>query len=100
MTLECREETPHDIEDIDCLNREVFETDAEARLKEMGYDATFVLGHKEYYPKFGYKPSHSHFGITSNFEVDDEFFMVKPLSEKGVSGLSGTVFYEPEFDSV
>jgi putative acetyltransferase len=28
----------------------------ENRLKELGYDAIFVLGHKEYYPKFGYKP--------------------------------------------
>jgi putative acetyltransferase len=72
----------------------------ENRLKELGYDAIFVLGHKEYYPKFGYKPSLSNFGIKSKYEVEDVYFMVKPLSQKGVSGLSGTILYEPEFDSV
>jgi predicted N-acetyltransferase YhbS len=66
----------------------------------LGYDAIFVLGHKEYDPKFGYKPSLSNFGIKSKFEVEDVYFMVKPLSQKGVSGLSGTILNEPEFDSV
>ncbi|MCB0361961.1 MAG: N-acetyltransferase [Bdellovibrionales bacterium] len=72
----------------------------ENSLKELGYDAIFVLGHKDYYPKFGYKPSFSNFGIKSKYEVEDVYFLAKPLSEDGVSGLSGTILYESEFDSV
>lgn len=48
----------------------------------MGCDAIFVLGYKEYYPKFGYRPSFSNFGIKSKYEVADEYFMVKSLSPK------------------
>lgn len=73
---------------------------SEVWLKDKGYDAIFVLGHKDYYPKLGYKPSFSDYGIKSKYEVEDEYFMAKVLSEKGLDGLDGTIYYESEFDSL
>ncbi|MFK8137772.1 MAG: GNAT family N-acetyltransferase [Bdellovibrionales bacterium] len=73
---------------------------SEEKLKAMGYDAIFLLGHKEYYPKFGYRPSLPSFGIRSKYDVPDEFFMAKPISDKGLDGLSGTIHYTSEFDEL
>ena len=73
---------------------------SEKRLIQMGTDGIFVLGHKEYYPKFGFKPSFSSFGVRSKYEVPDEYFMAKPLSKLGLSGLQGIVSYASEFDQL
>ena len=43
---------------------------------EAGYDAVVVLGHPEYYPRFGFVPA-SRFNIKSEYEVPDEVFMLK-----------------------
>lgn len=44
-----------------------------------GHGLVVVLGHPDYYQKFGFEPA-SKFGMLSPFDVTDEFFMVKPLS--------------------
>jgi putative acetyltransferase len=66
------------------------------KAKEMGFDSIIVLGHSEYYPKFGFLKA-SKWNITCPFEVPDEAFMAIELTEKGFDGKSGTVKYPDEF---
>jgi len=62
-------------------------------------DAIVVLGHPEYYPKFGFVPSVK-YGIKSEYEVPDEVFMVLELRGNSLKGKQGTVRYHETFDSV
>ena len=57
-----------------------------------------VLGHPEYYPRFGFVPA-SQNGLLCQWEgVPDDAFMVLVLDQKAMSGISGTVRYRDEFD--
>ncbi len=64
--------------------------------KSHGYQAVFVLGHPEYYTRFGFGPA-SAFGIKSEYEVPDEVFMAVELEVGALSECSGVVKYHPEF---
>lgn len=64
--------------------------------KELGYVYSIVLGHEEYYPRFGYKPA-SVYGIKPPFPVNDENFMAIKLVEDEKATISGTVSYAKEF---
>lgn len=66
------------------------------RAKELGYRSVIVLGHPDYYPRFGYQPA-SRWGIKAPFEVPDESFMAIELIENGLKDISGTVNYAKEF---
>jgi putative acetyltransferase len=52
-----------------------------------------VLGHAEYYPRFGFTPA-SGFGITLHVEVPDEALMAMPLAGEVPSG---ALAFAPEF---
>ena len=57
-----------------------------------------VLGHPEYYPRFGFVPASSH-GLRCQWEgVPDEVFMVMILDEAASAGVSGTIRYRDEFE--
>jgi putative acetyltransferase len=64
-----------------------------------GYDAVVVLGHPEYYPRFGFVPSIK-YGIKSEYEVPDEAFMILELKKNSLKGKSGVIKYNPAFGSV
>jgi putative acetyltransferase len=64
-----------------------------------GYQSVIVLGHKDYYPRFGFQLA-KRWDIRAPFEVPTENFMALELEEKGLSGVSGTVRYPVEFDEV
>ena len=64
-----------------------------------GYKAAVVLGHPNYYPKFGFIPS-VEFGIKSEYDVPDEVFLVKELIENSLAGFSGVVKYHEEFNKL
>jgi predicted N-acetyltransferase YhbS len=64
--------------------------------KELGYNSVVVLGHPEYYPKFGFKKA-SRWGIKAPFEVPDEAFMAIELRDRALSGISGVVEYPSVF---
>jgi len=64
-----------------------------------GYDAVVVLGHPEYYPKFGFVSSVK-FGIKSEYEVPDEVFMVLELHEGSLKGHRGIIKYQPAFSNI
>ncbi len=67
-------------------------------LKKHSSPFIIVLGHPEYYPRFGFELA-SHSGIHSQWEgVPDEAFMILILNEKVMSGVHGIAKYRSEFD--
>lgn len=64
--------------------------------KELGFKSIVLLGHKDYYPRFGYKLA-ADFGIIFPFDVANENCMVLELVENGLKGVQGTVEYPKEF---
>jgi putative acetyltransferase len=69
------------------------------RCREVDYPFVVVLGHPDYYPRFGFV-SASSFGIKSEYDVDDEVFMVMELREGALTGCAGVAKYQPEFNEV
>jgi putative acetyltransferase len=69
------------------------------RCSEEGHRFVVVLGHPNYYPRFGFVPA-GRFGIKSEYDVADEVFMVMELQEGALSGCAGVVKYQPEFNEV
>jgi putative acetyltransferase len=69
------------------------------KLKEAGYPFIIVLGHAEYYPRFGFKPA-SEYEIHCEWDVPDEVFMVLVLDELKMGSVTGLAKYRPEFSSV
>jgi putative acetyltransferase len=67
--------------------------------RRLGHPGVIVLGHAEYYPRFGFSCA-SQFGITCPFEVPDDHFMAIELKPGGLAGCSGVVGYRPEFMAV
>jgi putative acetyltransferase len=65
--------------------------------RNLGRDAVFVLGHAEYYPRFGFCPAAQH-GFRYRGAALDRYFMVAPLRSRALEGLSGDVRFHPEFD--
>ncbi|MGD8381445.1 MAG: N-acetyltransferase [Syntrophobacterales bacterium] len=55
-----------------------------------------VLGHADYYPRFGFEPASS-YGVRCEWEVPDDAFMILVLKESGMQGISGVARYRPEF---
>jgi putative acetyltransferase len=66
------------------------------RCKDMQFDSVIVLGHQEYYPRFGFKPA-SQWNFYSDFDAPDEAFMALELKEKSLAGKSGKVVYPKEY---
>ncbi|MGW6193609.1 GNAT family N-acetyltransferase [Bacillus cereus] len=69
---------------------------ASEKAKELGYESVVVLGHPEYYPKFGFKKA-SDWNIKAPFEVPDEVFMVMELRKNTLQGVEGIVQYSSAF---
>jgi len=57
-----------------------------------------LIGHKDYYPRFGYMPA-SKYGISFPFEVANENAMAIELVDSGLKGISGEISYPNEFSS-
>ncbi len=69
---------------------------AHEKAKELGHQSIVLLGHENYYPKFGYQQAHL-FGIELPFDVPKENCMVIELTENGLKDISGIVEYPKEF---
>lgn len=67
--------------------------------KALGYDHVFVLGHPNFYPRFGFSPT-SQFGIAPPFPVPEEVFMALELKKGSLTGLQGKIEYPPAFHAV
>lgn len=69
-------------------------------LRERGCPFVVVLGHPEYYPRFGFGPASVH-GLASQWEdVPDAAFMVLILDVNAMTGVSGVAKYRDEFNEV
>jgi putative acetyltransferase len=66
------------------------------RCKELGAAAVVVLGHPDFYPKFGFSPAAS-FGLSCEYDVPQEAFMAIELRPGALRGVSGTVKYHAAF---
>ena len=64
-----------------------------------GYDAIVVLGHPNYYPKFGFVPS-VQYAITTEYDVAEDVFMALEIKAGALTGKKGTIKYHPVFGSV
>ena len=69
------------------------------RLRQSGYPFIVVLGHAEYYPRFGFKPASEYF-IRSEWEVPDNAFMILVLDQLKMAGISGVARYRQGFSNV
>lgn len=70
-----------------------------AQCKKEGFQSVIVLGHPEYYPRFGFKPASS-WKISAPFDVPDEAFVALELAENGLRNVQGVVQYPNEFNAV
>ncbi|RUL88990.1 GNAT family N-acetyltransferase [Tautonia sociabilis] len=66
--------------------------------RALGAVAVVVLGHPEYYPRFGFRPASS-FGLRSEYDVPDDVFLALELRPGSLSGRSGSIRYHEAFAS-
>ena len=67
-------------------------------MRERRCPFVIVLGHPEYYPRFGFVPASQH-GLTCQWDgVPDQAFMVLVLDERTMSSVTGVASYRDEFD--
>ncbi|MBA7677950.1 N-acetyltransferase Eis [subsurface metagenome] len=64
--------------------------------KRLGHEIIVVLGHPNYYPRFGFVPAKPR-GIECEFEVPKEAWMILELCEGALAGRRGIVRFRPEF---
>jgi putative acetyltransferase len=67
--------------------------------RDAGYQAAIVLGHPEYYPRFGFVPA-SRFGIHSEYNIRDEVFMAMELTADALADCHGLARYQAEFNEL
>ena len=70
-----------------------------AHCKARGSCAVVVVGHPEYYPRFGFVPAHR-YGLECEYDVPADVFMVAELETGALDGLSGLVRYDDAFAGV
>jgi putative acetyltransferase len=67
-------------------------------LTERGCPFVVVVGHPQYYPRFGFEPASRH-GLASQWDgMPDEAFMVTILDRPSMTGVRGVARYRHEFD--
>jgi putative acetyltransferase len=64
--------------------------------QRIGHDVVVVLGHPDYYPRFGFVVAKTK-SLSCEYSVPDEYFMVAELSPNALKGRSGLVIYHSEF---
>jgi len=67
-----------------------------ARMRKGECPYIIVLGCPEYYTRFGFEPT-SRFGISCEWEVPDEAFMILILNKRAMQGISGVAKYREEW---
>lgn len=63
---------------------------------ELGYSAVVLVGHPEYYPRFGFVPARSQ-GFSLPLVAPDDAFMVVELIPNELAKVRGTIEYPPEW---
>jgi putative acetyltransferase len=69
-------------------------------LRERGCPFVVVVGHPEYYPRFGFEAASRH-RLTSQWDgIPDAAFMALILDPSAMTGVSGVASYREEFNEV
>jgi putative acetyltransferase len=66
------------------------------KCKELGYKAVILVGHPNYYPRFGFTPA-KEIGLELPFDAPSEAFMAYEIIPQALEGTKGMVVYPPEF---
>jgi putative acetyltransferase len=69
------------------------------RLRDRGCPFIVVIGHPEFYPRFGFQPAAAR-GLTCEWDVPAEAFMVNILNQEVGGRLRGRAQYREEFSTV
>lgn len=69
------------------------------RCRSAGAEAVVVLGHADYYPRFGFRPADD-FGLRCEYDVPPEVFMALELEPDALRDVSGLVEYHHAFSEV
>lgn len=67
--------------------------------KSMGYTSVIVLGHPDFYSRFGFVPTVK-WQIKAPFNVPENVFMGLELVDNALSEIKGTVKYAREFEEI
>jgi putative acetyltransferase len=68
------------------------------KIKNGGYPVIIVVGHAQYYPRFGSRPA-SESGIKCEWDIPDNVFMLLVLDQAKMEGVAGLATYRREFSS-
>ena len=67
-------------------------------LQERACPYVIVLGHADYYPRFGFEPA-SRYGIRCQWEnIPEDAFMVLIFDSAALKGVTGVAYYRDEFN--
>jgi len=69
---------------------------AMSRLRATGCPYVVVLGHHDYYTRFGFVPASRH-GLRCEWDVPDEAFMVHVIDPAATAAAAGLIRYRSEF---
>jgi len=67
--------------------------------RRLGHAAVVLVGHAEYYPRFGFVPA-SRFRLGCEYDVPDEVFMAIELEAGALRGKAGILRYHAAFADV
>jgi len=67
--------------------------------RRLGHARVIVLGHPDYYPRFGFERA-SRCGVRFEFEAPDEACLILALQPGALDGVSGVAKYQPEWSGV
>jgi putative acetyltransferase len=65
--------------------------------RDLGHAAVVVIGHPDYYPRFGFTSARAK-GLEALFPVPDEAFLAIELVPGSLHGVKGSVVYPPAFE--
>ena len=68
--------------------------------REQGADLVVVLGHADYYPRFGFEPASDAGLFFGDDRSIDPYFMVRELKDGVLAATSGRTRYHPAFDEL
>ena len=69
------------------------------RCRSLNIGVVVVLGHAEYYPRFGFQPAHQ-FGLSCEYDVPPEVFMAVELQAGALDSARGIARYHEAFRSL
>lgn len=68
------------------------------RLRRAGCPFIVLIGHPAFYPRFGFEPA-AKYGLTCEWDVPAEAFMVNVLDPQAAEKLNGAARYRAEFSA-